>query len=137
MAEFGISFESSFEDKLTIAITSIPPSHIINALPWIGDPNVVILRFEEIVGPSGGGKLKIQQKAIVKLANALGLVVTTPKLKEITDNLFGTNAGPPLPSTFHSGQIGSWKHCYTDEHKRLFNEIWGNAQIALGYPLAE
>lgn len=132
----GISPDAPFADKLTVSIQSLLKTDINQAMKWLKDPNVVVMRFEDLVGPSGGGTLKAQEQAIVTLANALGIALTDQRLQQVTENLFGTQKGPKTPTTFNSGQTGSWRKHYNEGHKRLFNATWGDHQKTLGYPLA-
>jgi hypothetical protein len=133
----GISAGASFDEKLTVAISCMLKSDITKALEWYSDPNTVVMRFEDLVGPDGGGDAQSQQNAIITLANALGVTVSNERLQTIQDRLFGTDEGPRYDYSFHSGQIGSWKKCYTQHHKELFNTLWGHYQQALGYTLAQ
>lgn len=143
--EFGLGPNPTYDEKLSYAITynsAINNSkyvvHVQNALACMNDPNVVVLRFEDIIGEKGGGSLEVQRNSIIYLAHTLGISLSEEKLKNITDNLFGLEAGPSVPQeNFNKGQIGSWKARFTEEHKRLFNEYWGEYQEALGYPLAD
>lgn len=131
-----LSINTPFDEKLTTCIKYLLNSDIEQSLYWLNDPDTVVLRFEELVGPSGGGTLQEQQETIITCANALGLELTEEKMQYITDNLFGNDSGPSS-FTFNKGQIGRWKDCYTEEQKSLFNELWGSYQQAFGYPLAD
>lgn len=133
----GGTGSSTFGDKLTIALKTMIESDIKNALVWINHPDVVVVRFEEIIGAKGGGSLQSQSQAISTLSNALGIQLSGDRLQAITDNLFGITSGPKVATTFFKGQIGSWKEAFGPEHIKLFNERWGTYQQALGYPLAE
>lgn len=142
---FGIEEKASFGAKLKFLISQNPDvngspilDHAKNAVAFLNDPHAVVIRFEDLVGPLGGGDLELQQQTISNLANSLGIELSSEKLTYITDNLFGTETGPKVPkSNFRSGQIGSWEKCFDEEHIQLFNNIWGFYQKALGYPLAE
>lgn len=136
-SENGISPGASFDEKLTVAISCMLQSDIGKALEWYNDPNTVVMRFEDLVGPEGGGDAQSQQSAIIELANAVGVTVSHERLQTIQSKLFGTDEGPRYDYSFYSGQIGSWKKNYTQHHKELFNALWGYHQQALGYPLAQ
>lgn len=133
----GLTGNATFGDKLTVAISTMLQTDIKNSLTWVNNPNVVVMRFEEVVGPQGGGDAVVQRQAITNLSNALGINLTDEKLQEITKNLFGVSSGPKVAATFHQGQIGSWKKYFTPTHVKLFNDTWGYHQQTLGYPLAE
>ena len=40
---------------------------------------------------------------------------------------------PKKSHTFRSGKTGGWKQYFTDEHKKLFNDVAGDLLINLGY----
>lgn len=131
---------STFNQKLMLFLENknIAPYPYVQAqiaAEWINDPEVVISRFEDLVGEGGGGSLQQQEKAILHLANNLGISLDTIKLNEITTNLFGKEYRPEISGTFRKGQIGSWKHHFTPEHVRYFKKHWGPLQLALGYRL--
>ena len=109
----------------------------IRAIKWTKDPEAVICRFEDLVGIKGGGSLKAQERLITEIAYRLNVSLTSDKLGIITSNLFGKTKNSLFNATFREGQIGSWKHYFNEEHKRAFNEMLGDSQIALGYPICE
>lgn len=110
--------------------------HAKNASEWIKEPNVVVCRFENLVGPKGGGDLLIQQKSISMLANFLNVSLTESRLNEISDDLFGFATGGAFNGTFREGKIGSWKQLFKKEHIQAFEEEgWADLQLSLGYLL--
>lgn len=89
----------SFDDHLMKFIQSSdiyrnhPPCDNIDDLyqhymPWFSAPHVCIIRFEDLIGPKGGGNLKAQLETIKKIANHLGIVVTDKQIQTITNTLF-------------------------------------------------
>jgi hypothetical protein len=95
-------------------------------MPWAKSKNVCTVRFENLIGPHGGGSLELQKKEIEKISNYVG--VTSKKAKNnCLKNLFGGT------STFRKGGIGSWKKHFTEEHKQLFKKFGGKLLIELGY----
>lgn len=69
---------------------------------WLTDDQVHQLRFESLVGASGGGSREDQERALQKMAKFIGAnhVVIT----DIADKVFG-----PGRSTFRKGSISGWK----------------------------
>lgn len=140
--EHGLSATASFNDKLTLALTTFDMmtklgSDIRHTIEWMITKRALVVRFEDLVGPSGGGSLDKQIETITAVANRMNVHLTQEKIQDITDNLFGIETGPSVSTTFYKGQIGSWEDSFTEEHKTLFNTYWGSYQKALGYPLAE
>jgi len=96
------------------------------------NPHVVI-KFEDLIGPKGGGDLEAQYKAIYRLAKAIDIELSVAEVQEIADELFGIEGVKPqrddehfhigrrrLPmigiTTFRKGEIGAWKHQLCSEH---------------------
>lgn len=115
--------------------------NIIYATGLLSLPNVVTLRFENCVGPEGGGTRWRQKTAIVKLANRLGIALSEERLLYLANNLFGNDkfdeGGHPLPraGTFRKGSINEWKAHFKPIHKRLFKRYWSCYQSAFGYQI--
>jgi len=59
------------------------------ALKWINNPSVLLCRFEDLVGPLGGGSRIKQLETIRSLAIHLGEDLSEQKIEEISDSLFG------------------------------------------------
>lgn len=102
-------------------------------LPWISHPGILSVRFEDLVGPQGGGSLEKQIESVRAVANHLKLDVSAEQIELVARDLFGKIPGEVEGNTFRKGQIGSWKKYFTEEHKRLFKEIAGQLLIDLGY----
>ena len=97
------------------------------ALKWIDNPSVLLCRFEDLVGPLGGGTRTKQIEAVRFLALHLGEDLSEQKVEEIADSLFGDTF------TFRQGQISSWREVFTPYHKELFKRTMGEELILLGY----
>jgi len=106
-------------------------------LPWRNVPGCYSVRFENLIGAQGGGSDEKQLEEIKNIAKHIGVSITREKAKKIAENLFGGtltfNATVNMAGTEQAGQIGSWKSCFTEEHKRLFKEVAGQLLIDLGY----
>ena len=98
-----------------------------NALLWMKNPSVLTVRFEDLVGPQGGGDLKKQKSTIRTLGEHIGYPLSDILVDFVAASLFGDTP------TFRKGQIGAWKEYFTEEHKQLIKETMGNELIELGY----
>jgi len=96
-------------------------------LPWLADERVCSIKFEDLVGPKGGGSLKGQYESIKRIAEHLNMHFTDKQIARKASSLFGGTG------TFRKGQIGSWKKNFKEEHKQAFKEIAGQLLIDLGY----
>jgi len=136
---------TNFDEKLMYVITRDKESvssviniykHAENATQWIKDPDVIVCRFEDLVGPQGGGSLEKKQELLVKLANSLNILLDENIVNNVMSNLFGKQGDSYLNLTFREGRIGNWKKYFKKEHIEAFeNEGWADLQLRLGYPL--
>jgi len=90
--------------------------------------NVLCVRFEELVGPKGGGSLMAQIGALRRIRSFIDLKMSTMQLLRIADRRWGKTG------TFRRGVIGRWQE---DIDRNLAEEIkasvWGPLIIQLGY----
>ena len=91
------------------------------------NPQALVIKFENLVGPKGGGTLKKQIQEITKICTFLGVKLSQAEILNIANSLFGGT------KTFKKGQIGLWKKFYTNEHVKLFKKKLGSNLIKLGY----
>lgn len=104
------------------------------------DPSCLLCRYEDLVGPMGGGTQESQLEELKRIAKYLKLNVEESTLVEVGERLYGDDTDPfgkgeltHFRSTFKTGKIGKWKDVFTEEHKKAFKERLGDALIALGY----
>ena len=97
------------------------------AIQLAGEPQTLICKFENLVGPKGGGTEKAQKEEILKIVHFLGLEISEEQLNQIAPQLFG-NVG-----TFHKGQIGGWKNTFNSSNKKLFKKRKQYLLEAFGY----
>jgi len=98
-------------------------------LPWTKSKNFMLIKFEDLIGPGGGGTAEKQIETITKIAQHIKFDITPKKREEITKNIFGGTW------TFREGQIGGWKKYFTPEIKAVFKQDTRLLQllIDLGY----
>lgn len=102
--------------------------HAEKLVEWSQRPNTLLIRFEDLVGPQGGGDLSRQNAAIDRVCSFLGIQLSPLERRYILRNLFGQGS-----STFRSGQIGSWHSHFKGEHIQEFQKRMGSISEALGY----
>jgi sulfotransferase 6B1 len=98
-----------------------------NITPWATSPGVCAVKFEDLVGPAGGGSIEKQYAAIDRVAQHLAMPLSNTVITLIANELFGKS------TTFREGKIGAWKEYFTPEHKDLFKKHAGQILIDLGY----
>jgi hypothetical protein len=98
-------------------------------LGWQRDENSVLVKFEDLVGPRGGGSAEAQRHTVERVARHLGVpldeeTVVSPSIEE---GLYG------LGRTFRKGQIGGWRSEFSEEHAQAAREVAGLLLVELGY----
>jgi len=97
-------------------------------LPWLDKKNCLLVRFEDLVGSSGGGQDNKQVETIRAITNHLNADVSEEQIIQIAKNVFYKKS-----NTFRQGQIGDWQNRFTDEHKQAFKQVCGDILIKMGY----
>ncbi len=96
-------------------------------LGWERDEGAVVVKFEDLVGPRGGGSAEAQRRAVERVAAHLGISVDERAMRMVEENLFG------MGRTFRKGRIGGWREEFSPEHERAAEEVVGPLLVELGY----
>lgn len=96
--------------------------------PWLDEPGVRRVRFEDLVGPQGGGALDAQRRVVCELAAELELELHEQQLETVLGGIFHTES-----PTFREGTVAGWRARYTPEHVRAFKRVAGDLLVELGY----
>jgi hypothetical protein len=94
---------------------------------WGRDEGAVVVKFEDLVGPEGGGSADAQRRAVGRVAEHLGLEADERTMRLVEEGLFGEGR------TFRKGQIGGWREEFSPEHARAAKEVAGPLLVELGY----
>ncbi len=94
---------------------------------WAAEEEAVVVRFEDLVGPEGGGSAEAQRLAVGRVAAHLGVGADEETLARVGEGIFGTG------QTFRKGMIGGWREEFTAEHERAAEEVVGPLLVELGY----
>lgn len=110
------------------------------ALHYSQRPDILTFRYEDLVGPNGGGSGEAQIAQLHRIKSCLQLDISEESLCAIASKLYGDAVNPfgkgefkNYQSTFHVGTVGRWKEVFRDEHKEAFKKKLGRFLIALGY----
>jgi len=106
--------------------------HFRRYFPWFDHPGILPIRFEDLVGPMGGGSLETQLALVRAIADHIQVDCSDERIAEVARTMFGANQ---LSHTFRKGLIGDWKEHFTPEHKELFKQVAGQLLIDLGYEI--
>ena len=94
---------------------------------WASEEGAVVVRFEDLVGPRGGGSAGAQRRAVAKVAAHLGVAADEATLARVGEGIFGEG------QTFRKGMIGGWREEFSAEHERAAEEVAGALLVELGY----
>ena len=94
---------------------------------WERDGGAVMVRFEDLVGPEGGGSEEARRLAVGRVAAHLDVTADERTISRIGEGLFGAGR------TFRRGQIGGWREEFSAEHERAVEEEAGPLLDELGY----
>jgi hypothetical protein len=97
-------------------------------LQWSESSNVCVVRFEELIGPRGGGNLDLQRNAVLRLAEHIEIKLSESTLVLICDQTYD-----PESPTFRRGLIGGWKHYLGHDHLEALHDVAGDVMDTLGY----
>jgi hypothetical protein len=119
--------ESSFDERLAYLIESeflldhlqdfFGPYYFFQKISDIREKyNPTLIRFEDIVGPNGGGDLDTQLRIIREIGRKLGKSFTRKQAFDISKAIYGKSP------TFREGKIGAWRTEFTPYHIELFKK---------------
>lgn len=124
----------SDEDKLNYIIkgerltnADYPLWEVLNeARGLLLHPEVLKIRYEDLVGVEGGGNDAAQLAAIKSVADYLNIEYFD--IKNVAKNLYDKES-----KTFYKGKINRYKKVFTDKQLSLFNIMHGDSLNIYGY----
>ncbi len=125
------------KERLRLAIAGDPEHNVVS----IGDrldyfagwlDAALVVRFEDLVGPDGGGDRDRQAATLRSIYDFLGIDVDGHALARIGDRLFSADS-----PTFRSGVIGGWRRSFDQELEALFDRTAGDRIRPYGYHLTD
>ncbi len=96
---------------------------------WLQEPNVLPVRFEELVGAAGGGDDTRQENILRRIARHIGVDLSDSDIQHLKQNLFGGTG------TFFRGTIGGARDAFTDTHWQAYRKTDPSLLKELGYPM--
>lgn len=94
---------------------------------WMSESYTVTVRFEDLVGPAGGGDASLQAASIASVADHIGVTLTDSEIEAIGQSLFGGTA------TFRQGRIGGWGSEFGQVHRSAAGPLIQDILVDLGY----
>lgn len=131
--DFFVS-QKSAKERLKIAIAGDPQQGVVSIgerldafAGWLDD-GCLVVRFEDLIGPEGGGDRPRQIRTLRSIYVSLGMGATEPLLESICARLF-SSASP----TFRQGSIERWRQAFDADLERLMRDVAGDAMARYGY----
>lgn len=97
-------------------------------IPWLDRPDVLVCRFEDLVGPRGGGSADVQRAEIVRIAAFVDRPIGDDVAGQVAERMYSSSG-----LTFREGRAGGWRDSFSAEHRAVFKEVAGSQLVALGY----
>lgn len=91
------------------------------------DAGALVVRFEDLVGPKGGGSAEAQLRTIRAIRDHLGLEVDEAAERQAAENSYGRSP------TFRSGRSKGWRDNLSVQQAARVEELAGAAMRHLGY----
>ncbi len=127
-----------FGARLNVAITGIDRAdlHMVSVkqryegvFQWLDvsrEKNIMCIRFEELINNRDA-----TLASMLAEVEKAGYKIPTPREKALA--VLVEAIQPKKSHTFRSGKTGGWKQYFTEEHKKLFNDVAGDLLVRLGY----
>lgn len=137
-ATFGPWLEKTFAEKLRMLIELDPDcpyqvtsisDHFRFITKNLGNRNLFVFRFEEIIGERGGGNQRRQVETIENLIEFCGFSARKKDIEKSAEKAWGKS------STFDRGSLSKWRKDFDPASRALFNGQWGHLLAAWGYAL--
>lgn len=124
-----------FDERLKISVSGRPeleyPFPNIRErfepyLPWLDRPEVLVLRFEDLIADPNHWLGKIFDHAVSR--GFLG-----PKNHSDAIAALARAIDPQRSPTFRKGESGGWREHFNKSNKKIFKELCGDLLVRLGY----
>ncbi len=96
--------------------------------PWLDDPSTLVVRFEDLVGPRGGGVSERQLDEIRRIGDFVERPLSGEQAQQIARKMYSKRS-----LTYRKGIVGDWRNHFTEDHRRIFKQVAGDILIRLGY----
>ena len=88
----------------------------------------LVVRFEDLVGPQGGGDPEHQRAALTSIYRFLAMPFDDPMIESIGRRLFSSSS-----PTFRTGGVGGWRDAFDRDLTELFAAEVGDRLEPYGY----
>ena len=95
---------------------------------WLEDPRAYVCRFENLVGPRGGGSREQQLRHIAGVAHHLQRDLSPQRLESVAARVWSSRS-----ATFRKGRTGEWRDRFNAAHVEEFERVAGRYLERFGY----
>jgi hypothetical protein len=95
---------------------------------WLDADRARVVRFEDLIGPRGGGESARQLQAVRSIAEHVGIDLPAARLRAVAERAFSTRS-----STFRRGQAHGWREHFGADHLREFERRTAALLVRYGY----
>ena len=97
-------------------------------------PNIMFIKFEDLIGQNGGGDLSKQCQTIKKIVEFLDIATISDKeIQAIAEKLWGDTETFNVSNS--KGQVGTWKKKLKREHIQAIDQHWNEYLSLFGYEI--
>jgi hypothetical protein len=127
----------SEKEKLTYILTNEKTAEFFSkefedAVCWNSKNNVLVIRYEFLVGFEGGGTAESQKNELLKICEFLSIPKGEEDIKTIALLLYGDTINL-YNATFRKGKINAWKDLFDADLGAIFKMKYGLYLSDLGY----
>lgn len=101
---------------------------LAGCLPWLDHPTTLVIRFEDLIGPQGGGDRDVQLATIRTIGDFVERPLLPSHAEAIAQKMYARTS-----STFRKGRVGDWRNHFTQAHRDAFKDVMGERLIQFGY----
>lgn len=118
----------TLHEKITYALRDryfLARQEFEKCLWMLHHPDVCAVRYEDLIGPEGGGSAESQRVAVARVLKHLDADVA---LETVCSQLYNSSAW-----SFHKGRPGAWKDAFSAANLRQFYDVYGDLLEQYGY----
>jgi len=114
----------SFDNRMPKEIRNF---HNGAAIYYTDLPCSLVIKYENLVGPQGGGDASLQEREIQRIGEHLGLDLTADEVYYVMNSIYGNSL------TFRKGHVGAWKEFFDPPLCEAFKSKFGIDLILMKY----
>lgn len=125
---------TTLEERIRVAIDGDEQTGLLSVAErldryagWMGAAAFVV-RFEDLIGPNGGGDIERQRLAVQGMYRHLGVESDDALVERVCRRLFSGDS-----PTFRRGSIGGWRSQFDHDLSSRFDTAAGDRLAAYGY----